>query len=147
MIVLPGVLFKFRYIPTSDATWPPLKPIYIHYIDIRLCSIFGLWITYSTIYPGFKMATIFWICCVKTVRHPNDPPKKLLFNLAVTKLLAVKIVGKCQIAPLNSIFWVFKMKFLKKKIFFEKFWKYFLKKIFNIIWYTGKVILLCKIIW
>ena len=87
----------------------------------RLCSIFGLWITCSTIYPGFKMATIFWICCVKTVRHPNDPPKKLLFNLAVTKLLAVKIVGKCQIAPLNSIFWVFKMKFLKKKIFLKNF--------------------------
>ena len=87
----------------------------------RLCSIFGLWITYSTIYPGFKMATIFWICCVKTVRHPNDPPKKLLFNLAVTKLLAVKIVGKCQIAPLNSIFWVFKMKFLKKKFFLKNF--------------------------
>ena len=93
----------------------------IHYIHTRLCSIFGLWITYSTIYPGFKMATIFWICCVKTVRHPNDPPKKLLFNLAVTKLLAVKIVGKCQIAPLNSIFWVFKMKFLKKKFFLKNF--------------------------
>ena len=66
------------------------------------------------------MATIFWICCVKTVLHPNDPPQKLVFNFAVTKLLAVKIVGKCQIAPLNSIFWVFKMKFLKKKIFLKK---------------------------
>ena len=92
----------------------------VMFIYIRLCSIFGLWITYSTIYPGFKMATIFWICCVKTVRHPNDPPKKLLFNLAVTKLLAVKIVGKCQIAPLNSIFWVFTMNF-EKNFFFEKF--------------------------
>ena len=90
-------------------------------VAIRLCSIFGLWITCSTIYPGFKMATIFWICCVKIVLHPNDPPQKLLFNLAVTKLLAVKIVGKCQIAPLNSIFWVFKMKFLKKNFFLKNF--------------------------
>ena len=99
------------------------KSAYLCYVCmyIRLCSIFGLWITCSTIYPGFKMATIFWICCVKTVLHPNDPPQKLVFNLAVTKLLAVKIVGKCQIAPLNSIFWVFEMKFLKKKFFLKNF--------------------------
>ena len=36
--------------------------------------------------------------------------KNFIFNLAVAKFLPVKMDGKCQIAPLDSIFWAFEIK-------------------------------------
>ena len=100
--------FRKKFGKSKFAVEQAKRARYTSSIGTRLCSIFGLWITCSTIYPYFKMTTIFWICCIKILLQPNFPPKKLFSNLTMAKFLAVKIVRKCQIAffgCLKSNFW------------------------------------------
>ena len=77
---------------------------------IRVSLIFGRWTTCRTFHPDFKMTNIFWICCIKIMQQRQIALKNFIFNLAVAKFLPVKMDGKCQIAPLDSIFWAFEIK-------------------------------------